>query len=357
MKNNFFSKHYQQGLTIIELMIALTLGLVISMVAASIFAFSSKGFSVQQEQTSIQEAGRTALGILGRTVRTTSDFGCRSDWTVVKSKSFVNKVNPAASYAYTFGTDPLSAQLVGYTGITSDWSPTIPTDLPIPSNADKTSDIITVRGATGDPATVVAPFMTTVTDAVTVNTQNGFAAGDVLAISDCSSTTIFQVSGTPDASGTLAHTTSGTPGNVDTALFKNYPSGADVYKLVTTTFYVAPSQFNTGPSLWRIVGTNAPEELVQNVERLKIVYGMDPTVGVDNTKRDYSPNYYLAANDTGIDMTKVVSVRINVLVRSPSDNVSTINQTYIFNSASVTATDKRLRNSFTTTINLRNRVL
>ncbi|MBC3919668.1 PilW family protein [Undibacterium sp. CY18W] len=347
----------QKGLSIVELMIALTLGMIITVVAGSIFASGSKGYFVQQEQSQIQEAGRTAVDVFGRTVRTASDFGCRSDWTLVSLQGFVNRVTTSPPYAYNYGTNPLDTQVVGYDGTGTAWSPTIPSDLPIPTNADKNSDIVTIRGVTGNPAVVIAPFMTAVTDAVTVTTGNGFAANDVLVISDCIMSTIFQVSGTPDTTGTLTHAAGGSPGNIDNTLGKVYASGSEVYKLASTTFYIAPSQFSTNPSLWRIVGTNAAEELVENVERLKVYYGMDPSVGSDNTKRDYSPNTYIPANATGIDMSKVISLRFSMLIRSPSDNVTKAYQTYTFDGSATTATDYRLRSVFSTTISLRNRVL
>lgn len=347
----------QTGLSLVEVMIALTLGMIITVVAGSIFASGSKGYSVQQEQSQIQEGGRMALDLLSKTVRTTSDFGCRSDWTVTKIAGFVNRINTSPPYAYNYGTNPLDAQVVGYDGTGSNWSPTIPSDLPIPTNADKNSDILTVRGVTGNPAVVVAPYMTATTDAVNVNTGNGFAANDALVISDCIISTIFQVSGTPDATGTLTHGAGGSPGNVNNTLAKVYGSGAEVYKLASTTFYIAPSQFSSNPSLWRIVGTNAPEELVENVERLKVYYGMDPTVGTDNTKRDYAPNSYIPANGTGIDMSKVISIRISMLMRSANDNVTKAYQSYTFDGSTTTATDYRLRSVFSTTISLRNRVL
>ena len=200
--------------------------------------------------------------------------------------------------------------------------------------------------------------MATTSDAVTVNTSNGFAANDVLVITNCSISTIFQVSGSPDATGTLAHTAGGTPGNQDNTLATIYGSGSEVYKLATTTFFIAPSQFSTNPSLWRIVGANAAEELVENVEKLKIYYGMDPTVGTNYSSRDFAPNFYISANASGIDMTKVVSVKIQMLVRSPNDNITKTYQQYTFDSVTpTTATDYRLRSVFTETISLRNRIL
>jgi type IV pilus assembly protein PilW len=57
------------------------------------------------------------------------------------------------------------------------------------------------------------------------------------------------------------------------------------------------------------------------------------------------------------DWTKVTSVRVSVLAISLEDNLSDNPAAYVFDGASKTASDKRLRRSFTSTIAIRNRLL
>ena len=81
---------------------------------------------------------------------------------------------------------------------------------------------------------------------------------------------------------------------------------------------------------------------------MQILYGVD-------TSGDDHPNQYVTSTNV-TDMNDVMAVRLMLLVRSEDTNVTEDNQKYTFNGATVTAADKRLRQVFTSTITLRNRV-
>ena len=70
---------------------------------------------------------------------------------------------------------------------------------------------------------------------------------------------------------------------------------------------------------------------------------------------DGFPNRYFQANDV-VDFNTVVAVRIMLLLHSFDDRVTDDPQTYTFNGVTVTPNDRRIRQVFTTTIALRNRV-
>ena len=59
----------QSGFTLIEMMIALTLGLVIMLVIGTVFVSSSQTFRAQDDNARIQESGRFALEIIGRSIK------------------------------------------------------------------------------------------------------------------------------------------------------------------------------------------------------------------------------------------------------------------------------------------------
>ena len=61
-------------------------------------------------------------------------------------------------------------------------------------------------------------------------------------------------------------------------------------------------------SLWRVLGSNTPEELVEGVQALQIVYGED-------TDADRIVNNYVAANAV-TNWANIVSVSVSLLVRS-----------------------------------------
>ncbi len=100
------------------------------------------------------------------------------------------------------------------------------------------------------------------------------------------------------------------------------------------------------PALFQItpLGTN---ELVNNVQSMIILYGID-------TDADGSANRYVRANNV-TNMATVVSVRVSLLMQSLEDKLTTKPQPYIFNGATVTPTDYRVRRVYTATVSLRNR--
>jgi type IV pilus assembly protein PilW len=61
--------HRQRGLTLVELMIAMTLGLLILLAVSSIYIGSRQTFRMQEDNARLQETGRYALEVLGRSIR------------------------------------------------------------------------------------------------------------------------------------------------------------------------------------------------------------------------------------------------------------------------------------------------
>ena len=59
----------QRGFSLIELMIALTIGLALLMVITTVFTSSRQAFRVQEDHARIQESGRFALEIIGRSIK------------------------------------------------------------------------------------------------------------------------------------------------------------------------------------------------------------------------------------------------------------------------------------------------
>ena len=60
---------HQAGFSLMELMIAITLGLIVLLAVGSIYVGSRQTYRVQEDNARIQEAGRYALEVLGRSIR------------------------------------------------------------------------------------------------------------------------------------------------------------------------------------------------------------------------------------------------------------------------------------------------
>jgi type IV pilus assembly protein PilW len=100
-------------------------------------------------------------------------------------------------------------------------------------------------------------------------------------------------------------------------------------------------------------------ELVEGVENMQILYGVDTDMTVLKPNGDGVANYYTkgtAANfPAAADWAKVVSVRVSLLLQT-EDNIASQALPYTYNGATVAATDRRIRRVFNSTFALRNRI-
>lgn len=61
--------NFQRGFTLVELMIGMTIGLVLLLVIGSVFVSSRQVFREQEDNARVQESGRFALEIIGRSIK------------------------------------------------------------------------------------------------------------------------------------------------------------------------------------------------------------------------------------------------------------------------------------------------
>jgi len=94
------------------------------------------------------------------------------------------------------------------------------------------------------------------------------------------------------------------------------------------------------------VDSSGSTPLLSDMDDMVVLYGVD-------TNNDRTANQYVPANQVS-DWSQVVSVRINLLLRSAENNIATAPQTYTFNGTTTTPSDRYLRHTYTTTIALRN---
>lgn len=337
------SSRPQQGFTIVELMVALALGLIIATALVYVFIANNLSYRVQTGLARAQEGGRFAVDFLARDIRMAGFNGsCLSRGDLLKLKNTLN-----AGYASNFGT-----YVQGYDASAGSWSPAL--DAAISAHAPTTgSDILTLRLA-GDGAPLTTPYMPTTAADLHVPAGNPFRQYDIAVICDGVNGAIFQITNAnPATSGSLVHNTgTGSPGNATKDLDHKYAANAEVFRLSTRSYYVAPNTRGS-TSLWMLttpcpVGESCPVELVEGVERLQLEYGLD-TVG----DQQHSANRFATAGSVG-NWGQVVSVRIGVLVRSADDGLRTTAAALSFN-GTTTASDRRLRKTYTSVVHLRNR--
>src|SRR5437868_3586744 len=78
-------KNRQQGMSMVELMVALTIGLVIMAAASTVFVNANRNYQTTDSMGRMQENVRTALAALGRDIRLAGYFGCRSEFDNINS--------------------------------------------------------------------------------------------------------------------------------------------------------------------------------------------------------------------------------------------------------------------------------
>lgn len=361
----------QSGFSLTELMVAMTVSLILMYGMGQIFISSKRTYTAQEGLSRLQENGRFAIEMLGRSVRMAGYMGCMAEtnlfnnlnnpnafgWNLdVGIEGFeANGTDPGDDYEIT-ATDP--APVAG-----TNWSPNLPA--PIAGNVLPGSDVVIVRYVNPNSVSVRlsgANQYNTGSQVFVLQTDQ-FQDGDLLVITDCRKSSLFQATNVQNVGGVppgtnLVFSAAGTPGNAVHPWpipAQQYGPESEVAMAEAYAFYVGLGADNR-PSLFQLrlqnnagaVGTVA-EELVDGVESMQILYGVD-TNGNDQI------NGYVPADQVA-DWDQVMAARIALLLRTPDDiQPEVFGATYTVNGTTIEPVpDRRQRRVFSTTITLRNR--
>lgn len=367
----------QRGLSLIELMVALALSATLMAGVVGVFVAMFQADRAQESVSRIQESGRFALNFLSQDLRMAGYMGCSSN---LDADAIINTLNsPPASFQpdraiqgwEADNSDPgvinnsVANEAVGNTASTG-WSTSggnaIDSTRALPG-----TDIFRIWGADPTVETTLLVDPVGAGTALTVNPTSSIVNGDILLLTDCELAEWIQTCNTQNLGGTpptMRIVLSGgcSPGN-DTSLQLKSKAGAKVMKFNGTVYYVGKRDnlATNPPTLFRrtlgsagIAGT--PEELVEGVEDMQILYGENTDDDNNSAADRFVPADQVSSWDD------VVSVRITLLVQSLEDNLVATPQAYGFNGVTYNGAagnganppDRRLRRVFTTTINLRN---
>lgn len=359
------SSKQQSGLTLIELMIALVLGLLLVAGVIQIFVSNKHSYRVTEAHSRLQDNARFALEVLSKNVRSAGYSGCRA----IENMNVVTIANapvPASMTANTIisGSEATSA---------TTWSPAVSVSLGAVVGG---TDVITLIGSRGCGATLTGNVGSPNANiqVFSPNTCN-LVAGDALMIADCEDSHIFRATNVSNGAGqqTVSH---GSASNGATHFCKSYnPSpytgacaagddnklygyDSELLKFVAETYFIRAGT-NGDPALWKLnltaaVGANNPVELVEGIENMQIEYGVD--TNDDDIVDDYRDAQVVSAANAGVgEWDKVISARISLLAQTLDQNLTTAAQNITYNGNAVTG-EGRIRRVFTTTIGVRNRV-
>lgn len=358
----------QQGLSMIELMVALLIGMLLTAAVLQMFLGSRTTYVMQTALASMQENARFAIDLLSRDLRKGGYIGCSANTTL--ANTLRDTTNSDEIYAQYNMSEPVAVE--------DNFVVASGTSIPLPAGVTPTagSDIVSVKFADGEGSCTVESHVAA-SATIQCYANHNYQKGQILLISDCAHSALFQQSNTVNTNSQTKQVNHNTgqavPGNCTKGLglpmdcsstqgtAYTFPTGASVQLFKNYTYYVDNNVFGS-PALYRgalSVSSGSAileaQELVEGVENLQITYGVD-------SDADGDADYYVPADTNGdgtedLDVTEVVAIRVSLLMRSIEDNVLGSVQTYSYNGASVTATDRRLRKVFTATITLRNRVI
>lgn len=355
------STRRQRGLSLVELLVALTISLFLVAGVIQLFIGSKQTYRSYDALSRIQENGRFALEVMARDIRMAGHYGC-----LPASATITNTLNTPTAYFWNFGQAIQGFESTG----AGAWTPALDASVTSPF-AGGNVDVITIRSTDGLGAAIQAHGSTTDDPRVP---GSDFAACNVVVAANCETAAVFQVtsvtavaaeiSSPPLPAGqTLAHVAGADcngapPGNSTSNLGTTFSpgTGSEVAQVSTKSYYIR-ARTSGRPGLRRRVGAAAAQELVEGVDRMEIRYGV--CTGTGAARRVNPP--YVTANvvDAANNWANVCSVRIDLLLASLDDNVISAPQTVVFpadTGINVTATDRRLRQGFSTTVGIRNRL-
>lgn len=383
-----FSSRLTMGVTLIELMISLTIGLIIIAAIGYVFLGSKQSFRTQDVLSRMQEGARTAFQIMEKDIRMTGFRGCPINSAaggdinvLVKAgewdKNLINQ--PLIGYEKPSAT-AWSAFPAGVTGVVGN---VLRGDALSVLHADNSQEyIVSSHTPTSSP-----PQMTLTAD-------HNIKEGQILVAAkpDCSRTAVFQNTKdcTLNSDGDCGHsliqhninpaspcTASGNSrkglgspiascqdGTPDT-----FGAGSRLFRLSATTYYIRTNG-SSEPSLYRQVLTtnsgapdNTAEELIEGVQDMQLSYAVD-------TNTDGAIDVYQTADavTTANNWPKVLGIRVSLLMVSRQDEqgITSSAQQYAIDmngdgdvsdaGETVTPTDRLFRKVFTTTIAIKNRL-
>lgn len=352
----------QAGLSLMEMLVAMALGVSVMSGVVSVLVTSKANFVAEQELATLQENARYAIKFMSETILMAGYNGCNADIL-----SVANSVQGASSSWYLNGT--------GLQGFDHEAPASFPAEFSADVAAD--TDALVVRRAENgglsvngnhNPNSAVLPL----------NKSHDIKPGTIMVVAaaDCQQVGIFVVSGPTNnnnnALNIVHNTGTGNPPNCTKNLTGNfdcssvgssttnpYPTGSSVMRLRSEAFYVGTSSVGNGiPALFRefmvlntstTTTTTQAEELVQGVENMQILYGLD------NSFNDGLADIYLKANDAAMNWDNVVSVRLFLRMRSINP-VYSGNETYstFRGIAGTGGADRFMRHVVSTTVQLRN---
>ena len=328
----------QQGISLIEVLVAMLIGLFILAGVIKVMVDSKENFIVEQEFANMQENARFVAEEIAFEVRMAGYRGCQTDGFLS------NTLAANAANDWMFSRRAISGYEYDDAVKISEFAAT-------PGIANGTDVLIINRGDPMESAVISDHNQSA--HRFTLNDPHAFSTGDiVLAVTaNCDYAAIFQVSETP-TSTSLDHDKAGlNPGNCSHALstadnggtdydctsapasavlgldFDTGGTGGTMMHFKSTAYYIKLSSITGVPTLYRRVLANQAnkavtleQDLISGVEDMEVSYGVDTSNPADGVVDRYydadSITVDEATTTNRIAWDRVLSVRTIFILRS-----------------------------------------
>lgn len=326
----------QRGFNLIELMIALALGLLVILGASNVFLSNKQSYRTNNALSRIQENSRIAFELLSRDLRQARLTGCGNQGTV---NNLVNDNTDTGNWFADFA----NRGLIAYGGGTADSNPALTTGTAAGNHLTAT-DNITMIGA-GDVGYSLAVDYVASDGLTLTESSPELAPGDLVIVCDPSQADIVQITSLNGDNFRL-QTGVGTPGNSAGLSYIYHGSNTLVSPLKSVTWYIGCNPVTAlacdpargGTSLYRLIAVGVSgsvdvdtqaQEMVRGVASLGLTFhqsGADDFKDIDDIA-SWDPNVIDAvraslqfvgfdtANTSGTPITR--NLTATVTLRNP----------------------------------------
>ena len=352
------------GFSIVELMIAMVLGLILIGGAIVLFTGIIRTSSMNQAISDMQSKARFALDMMGRDVRAAGFLGCSSGDS---SQLYLAADNPPSD-------NLADSAIAGFNVSSTGWEPDYPVSYSAP--ADTGSPVPGTQALSvqyGEyPGFEMQAAMSAPDRSIRLenNDEISISAGELMVIADCVSADLFTLGPIVPASTTTVQPTQ--------ALQKSYGSEpvqmvyTRAMPFVSTVHYIGDTKRLTksGEKIYSLyaheypyTAANKPMEIAEGVDQLVLEFGI---------RTAYDKLMYVNVDSSDYEPSAIETVRIGLLFSS-QEKFRETDTTRVFqlagqkvysqDSSSAPAgsytypADKRLRLAFNATFNVRNRDL
>lgn len=303
----------RRGLSLIEVMVSLTLGLIVVGAGVTLLASARVANGVNDNLSRVSDSVRMSYDQLAREVREAGASPCDSQ---LATSNVLSNAQGATPTWWAIADVPVE----GFDDVAAFGGAAI--GVAVGQRVNGTDAIVVRYSSTIDGVRISAHAPATTRFTTTV-TNHGLAAGDIVSVCNFNQEAVFQVSAVDTAAGTFNHNSGvGSPGNcsgglglptvcTSTGTTATFLAGAGVGRVVVAGWYVGNNgrPDTGGRSLYRVTRTGA-EEVAEGINDMQITYLVSGATD------------YVAASVV-TDWSQVTAARFDITYQSPETGVST----------------------------------